>query len=421
MSTLAEPSPVEAVPKLGTAQRNTLLWSMLVTYLVLFATYAGVIAVLLPAQIEGIDPAHKAARLATVTSISSLVTLFAQPIVGAFSDRTRSRMGRRSPYIVIGAAAGAVLLLGLQGLTSILWITIFWVLCQVALNALQGPMSTIVSDRFEMQHRGTASAFLGIGTSIGAALGVILAGRLVTRIGVGYTIFGIGIIVVAVAFVLINRDYSTKQMVVEPMHWGRFAKSFWVSPRKHPDYGWAFAGRFVMILGYQAIQAYLLYILTDYLHMSSKDAGAFAGIVSAVTTVTTVITTIIAGKLSDKLSRRKMFVFVATIVMAAALFIPVLSATRGGMLAYAAVCGVGYGAYMAVDMAMMVDVLPSQGDAGKDLGVLNVATNIPQAMSPVIAAALLAAFHHNYAVIFIFAIIMVFASSFFVLPIKSVK
>lgn len=421
MSASPEASAESIRPTLNPVQRNTLLWSMLITFLVLFATYAGVIAILLPAQIEALDPANKAANFALVTSISSLATLFAQPIVGAFSDRTRSKLGRRSPYIVIGAAVGGLLLVGLQSLTSIVWITVCWVLIQVSLNALQGPVSTIVADRFETEHRATASAFLGVGTSVGATLGIILAGNLVTRIGLGYDIFGIAIIAVAVAFVLLNRDYSSTDLTVEPMHWGKFAKSFWVSPRKHPDYGWAFAGRFVMILGYQAIQAYLLYILMDYLHMSAAEAGSFAGIVSLVTAITMIISTLAAGRLSDRLRRRKMFVFFATIFMALALAIPVLLPTRAGMLAYAAIIGVGYGAYMAVDMALMVDVLPSQGDAGKDLGVLNVATNIPQALSPLIAASLLGAFGGNYAVIFVFAIIMVFASSFFVLPIKSVK
>jgi len=421
MSASPEVTAEPVRPTLNPVQRNTLLWSMLITFLVLFATYAGVIAILLPAQIEALDSANKAANFALVTSISSLATLFAQPIVGAFSDRTRSKLGRRSPYIVIGAAVGGLLLVGLQGLTSIAWITVCWVLIQVSLNALQGPVSTIVADRFEVEHRATASAFLGVGTSVGATLGIILAGNLVSRIGLGYDIFGVAIILVAVAFVLINRDYSSADLKVEPIDWAKFAKSFWVSPRKHPDYGWAFAGRFVMILGYQAVQAYLLYILMDYLHMSAPEAGSFAGTVSLVTAITMIVSTLVAGRVSDRLRRRKMFVFFATIFMALALAIPVIFPTPAGMLAYAAVIGVGYGAYMAVDMALMVDVLPSQGDAGKDLGVLNVATNIPQAMSPVIAAALLGAFGGNYAVIFVFAIIMVFASSFFVLPIKSVK
>lgn len=408
-------------PKLNSVQRQTLLWSMLITYLILFGTYAGVIAILLPAQLEVINSANKATNLALVTSISSIATLFAQPIVGAFSDRTRSKAGRRSPYIVIGGAVGGLMLIGLQSLTNIFWITVCWVLIQVSLNALQGPVSTIVSDRFERDQRGTASAFLGVGTSVGATIGIIIAGRLVTHLGIGYNTFGIAMIVVAVAFVLFNRDYSSKNMPIESMNWGEFIRSFWISPRKHPDFAWAFAGRFVMILGYQAIQAYLLYILMDYLGLSTAEAGEFAGIVSLITMITMTISTLSAGKISDKLNRRKPFVFFSTVIMAVALLIPIVSPSKTGMLLYAGVVGIGYGAYMAVDMALMVDVLPSQGNAGKDLGVLNIATNIPQALSPLIAAALLGASQGNYATIFIFAIIMVFSSSFLVLPIKSVK
>jgi MFS family permease len=359
--------------------------------------------------------------LAIVMTSSSIATLFVQPIVGAFSDRTRSRMGRRSPYIVIGGAAGGLFLIGLQGLSSILWITVFWVLAQVCLNSLQGPVSTLVSDRFETSSRATASAFLGVGTAVGGTFGVVIAGQLLDRLGVGYTIFGMAIIVAAVLFVLTNREYPTKDQPKVTIAWGAFFRSFWVSPRKHPDYGWAFGGRFVMILGYQGIQAYQLYILKEYIGLSDQEAGAFAGTLALITMVTLTTATLIAGKFSDTLGRRKIFVFASSVVMAGALAFPLISPTTTGMIAYAIVVGLGYGVYMAVDMALMVDVLPSSGDAGKDLGVLNVATNIPQAITPVLAAGLLGIFDGNYAVLFVFAMIMVFASSFLVFPIKSVK
>lgn len=408
-------------PTVVGGQRTTLLWSMLIIFMVLFATYAGVISILLPAQVELIDPAQKVNNLAVVMSASSFATLFAQPIVGAFSDRTRSKLGRRSPYILIGAVVGGLVLMGIPGLHSILWITIAWVVAQISLNALQGPASTIIADRFGTDSRGTASAMMGVGTSVGMTVGVIIAGQLVTRLGLGYSIFGIAIIVAAALFVIFNRDYSSKDMTVEPMKWGAFIKSFWVSPRKHPDYAWAFAGRFVMILGYQGVQAYMLYILIDYLGMTTEKAGSTAGLLAFITAGTMVVSTTVAGKLSDKLARRKVFVFSASMLLAAALVIPVFAPNVPGMIVYAAIAGLGFGAYTAVDMALMVDVLPSQGDAGKDLGVLNVATNIPQALSPLVAAILLGTFNGNYASLFIFAIIMVAASSFFVLPIKSVR
>ena len=76
---------------------------------------------------------------------------------------------------------------------------------------------------------------------------------------------------------------------------------------------------------------------------------------------------------------------------------------------------------MAVDMALMVDVLPARDDAAKDLGILNVAANVPQALTPVIVAALLGAFHGNYATIFVYSAVATVISSLFVLPIKSVR
>ena len=85
------------------------------------------------------------------------------------------------------------------------------------------------------------------------------------------------------------------------------------------------------------------------------------------------------------------------------------------------VVGIGYGAYMAVDFALMVDVLPSQGSIGKDLGVLNVASNIPQAITPIVAAGLLGVFAGNYASIYLFAAVAVIISSLLVFPIKSVR
>ena len=80
------------------------------------------------------------------------------------------------------------------------------------------------------------------------------------------------------------------------------------------------------------------------------------------------------------------------IVIAAGVLAPVLSPTVGAMFVYTAIVGVGYGAYMAVDLALMIDVLPSHGDVGKDLGVLNIAANVPQALTPPIAALLLGLF-----------------------------
>jgi len=132
----ASPDAADTAGTVSPLARRGLLPSLAITSLVLFATYSGLVSVLLPNQVANIDPANKVATLAIVTTTSFVFTLFAQPIVGAFSDRTRSRMGRRAPWMVIGTAVAAAFLIGLGSLQSILWITVFWVVIQVALNAM---------------------------------------------------------------------------------------------------------------------------------------------------------------------------------------------------------------------------------------------------------------------------------------------
>ncbi|WP_228515971.1 MFS transporter [Agreia pratensis] len=161
--------------------------------------------------------------------------------------------------------------------------------------------------------------------------------------------------------------------------------------------------------------------MTDYLGLASQEAGSVAGILSICSMVTLVVGTLVFGRLSDSLGRRKVFVFAASIIMAVGIAIPLFFPTVPAMIAYSLVVGVGYGAYLAVDVALMVDVLPSAGDAGKDLGTLNVATNIPQAITPVVAATLLWLTGGDYGAIFGFAAAMVLLSSFLVFPIRSVK
>ncbi len=417
----AGPNP--GAPPASPPSSKATLSALLMSAFTLFATYAGLIAILLPLHIMSISDTEEqqVARLGIVMTVSFIFTLFAQPMVGAFSDRTRSKFGRRTTWMLFGAFIGGIMLLGMGQTKNLFFITLFWVVIQVALNAVQGPLSAVIPDRFPKERRGGASAMMGIGMQLGGAFGVVVAGQFADNFGMGYAVFGILVIVFTVLFAILNKDWSSKEAMVDPWNWSAFIKGFWVSPKEHPDFGWAFAARFLLMLGYFGVTSYQLYLLTYYIGMSKEEATAAVVTLTLVAFVPTLLAIGLSGWWSDKVGRRKIFIYVASAILAAGLAVPLFLPTMTGMIIMAIINGIGFGLYMSVDTALMTEVLPGGGDhAGKDLGLLNIATNIPQAMSPAIAGFIILNMG-GYSTLFIVAIVFVIIAAFAVVPIKAVR
>ncbi|MFJ2742019.1 MFS transporter [Streptomyces sp. NPDC087440] len=420
------PASAPSAPDLSAAQSTTLLWSMFAGFTTLYIAYSGLLGVLLPIQVEQIAPDTKEASLATVTMVSSIVTLFVQPIVGAMSDRTRSRFGRRSPWMALGAVASVIALVALRQASSLLWLTVLWVAAQVLLNMVQAPLTAIMADRVAPERFGVCSAAVGIGSQVGATFGVLIATSFATRFSTGYAVIAALVLVVTLAFLLVNKDRQSTAPV-EPFSWSGFLKGFWISPRRHPDFAWAFLARVVFILGYWGIFSYQRYALTDYVGLKGDDVNHVQTVMALLTMAGALVASIPAGRISDRTGRRKVFVMASSVVLAAGCAVPLISPTAGGMYAYAVLAGIGFGTYMSLDMALMTEVLPSGSDAGKDLGILNIATNVPQALGPMVGAWIIGAFSEGankvpgYHVLFVYAIVVVLLGAVAVRPIKSVK
>lgn len=404
----------------ASTQGRLFVWLFLVNA-VLLSCYAAFVVIFVPNQVQAIDAAQKVGNLAIVTTAASIATIFVQPLVGALSDHTRSRLGRRAPWVLIGASGAAVFMLLLAGVATLVWLTIFYVLVMILLNTLNAPIPAIITDRVPQHKRGAASAVLAMGTLVGMGAGVIVAGFFAEMIGIGYAAFAALVLLSAFGFVLFNRDFSSKDSPRAPFAWRAFIAGFWVSPRRHPDFAWAFAARFLMILAYQGVQSYLLYILRDHIHMTPDASNAFAGILTVVQLLAALVSTYASGKLSDALQRRKPFVVGASLIMGCALAIPLLWPTETGMIALAALFGLGYGVYLSVDLALMTQVLPAEGvSSGRDLGILNVATTLPQALTPLVAWALIG-LTGGYTSIFVAGIVFAVLGAVAILPIKGAR
>jgi MFS family permease len=405
------------------SQRTRLQVSLMVNFFLLMALYSGVLGVLLPNQIAELDPGNKANNLALLFAITSIFSTLATPIAGALSDRTRSRWGRRTPWIAIGSLIGSLALFGVSLMTSFWSLIVLWVMAAVAYNSMQPAMTTLIADRFAPEVRGGISGIVGAGMTAGLTAGTVVAGYLAGDAMLAYGLFAAAIAVSCLAFVGLNREPSSEALPRRPIAWGEFLRGFWISPREHPDFAWAFLSRFTIYMGYQAVAAYLLYILRDYIRLSDGASNIAIANMAIVTLICLVASSLLSGWWSDRIQRRKPFVIAGSLIMGCAMVAPLALPSMAGMWVYAAVIGVGYGMFMSIDIALMTQVLPQSalGDEGRDLGVLTTAVNIPQILSPVMAAALLGATGGDYRVIFGAAIVFVFGSALCILPIRSVR
>lgn len=406
-------------PEPARGRMRRLMFSIFGANLGIFILWGAIPGILLPLQVQAIDPVHKAEILAIVSTVGAFVAMLAQPIAGTLSDRTRSRLGRRAPWMLGGVLIGGLALVGMSLSNGIVQLAVAWMCVQISYNFVQGPLSAIMPDRVPRAVRGTFAAFTGLGTMLGALGGQIVGAQFAARIGAGYVFFAGLALVVIVLFVVFNPDRSNRDEPRTAFSTTAFLKTFWVSPRRYPDFFWGFLGRLLLFVGYFLVSGYQLYILQDYVGLGGHAISAVP-LVGLVSLVGIIVSTLIAGPLSDRLGRRKIFAVAAGVIMAIALLIPWAMPSLLGMLAYALVSGLGFGAYQAVDSALMSEVLPSRDDFAKDLGVLNIAATLPQTIAPAAAGAIVLAFH-SYVGLFPIGIVIALAGAFAVIPIKSVR
>ncbi len=354
----------------------------------LWSGFFGPIQVLLAQQAEVVSPDHKEAVLSLVTGVGAAVSMVLNPVWGAFSDRTVLRVGRRLPWVVGGAAGGAIAMLLLARADTVPAMVLAWALAQAGLNAMLAAITAVVPDQVPVRERGVVGGVLAIAQTVGVIAGSGVAAA-TGSIAAGYLTLAAVLVVTTLPYALDSRDIALPRELRPPLRWGPFLRGFWVSPRQHPDYGWAWLTRFLMNLGNALLVLYLLYYLTDAVGLPDDQAEDAVFVLTAVYGVCTVVTAYVGGLWSDRLGRRKVFVIWSGIVTAVALQLFAVVPTLPAAYVGAVVLGIGFGAYTAVDFALITEVLPEANDRAKDLGVINIANTLPQVLAPVVAAGVL--------------------------------
>jgi len=177
----------------------------------------------------------------------------------------------------------------------------------------------------------------------------------------------------------------------------------------------------MFVLAYAFLVTYQVYFLLDKIGSAEADVPQQIFLGTLAQSAVVVGASLIGGKLSDRTGRRKVFVVTASTVYGLALFVVAIASSFNGFLVGMAISGLGFGMYMAVDLALVADVLPDQDNAAKDLGVFNMAGALPFSIAPAIAPAILAIGGGSYGVLYAGAGVCAIIGAFAILPVKGVR
>lgn len=378
----------------------------------------------LPALLQRLDAPHKIELVAFFSTCGMIVAALSNMVAGALSDKTKSRFGKRAPWIVGGAFVFMLAMIGASLSPNIPTLLISWMIGQSALNFIVAPMVAWLDFAPKDGQATASSAYGGLGMALGNNGFNVVGAMFLGQFRLGFIIFGVFAFVGTLIAVLIVHepsnldDTTTTQKAEKPkLSWHDIKTIFpgWSVGR---DYYLALMGKLFQGVGNFAITGYILYIMTDFLHRGSQTQSSIQ-LINVIMLVFGIFMGFVAGPVSDKFKILKWPVGLSTIFLALGALALFFFRNEAGIIIYAFAAGIGMGMWNSLDNLLNLEVIPDPDRVAFFLGVYNLGNTITQAIAPVLAAAVISFF--GFSAIFIVSFVFSLVGGILMLSIKSVK
>ncbi|MEY2876436.1 MAG: hypothetical protein RLZZ373_3807 [Pseudomonadota bacterium] len=375
-------------------------------------------------RVAEIAPGSKESTLGLLLGLGAVVSIFANPVAGYFSDRTVTRFGRRKVWMVGGAVLGS-LGLWMIAVGGVKLMILGWCVTQLGLNAVAAAMMALLPDQIPEHQRGMVSGAIGMCIPAGMISGFAIANA---TLGSPLLMFMVqpAIMVVMIGILcMAYTDRPTDPATVAPFSFRQMLRDFYFSPKAAPDFTWAFLSRMFFFLALSTFFGYQVYFLMDRLGYTAEQVPGIMVKVNAIASAVQIASSFLSGWLSDVFRRRKIFIWTSAVLYGVGLLMVGNARDYDAFLLGVCVMSLSFGVYFAVDIALVTEVLPdAKNNAAKDLGVMNVAGTLPQTLAPAIAPLFLFAGGQsapNYTILFSAAAVYALLGAVTIIPIKKVR
>jgi MFS family permease len=366
--------------------------------LLVAATFGVAMALMVPMafslalRADRLAPGDEAA-VGYILGIGSALSLVSAPPIGTFSDRTRSRLGRRTPYLIGGGLLGTAALVTMACAPNLPVLGLGWAMATLGWGTALGALGNIQADRLPSSQRGKVAGLTGATTMVAPVVGVLLVGTVSHDHLLVFLLPGVvGLVLLTLLVVCVREGDNRAEPVPGALTTGRLLRSYLFDPRAYPDFSWHLLARFVFYYGQSLYTSFVTFFYADRLGLTLAEVSGLVAVSGGISVLAMTAGTLGSGFLSDRLGRRRPFALGAAAIFLSGAAVSASAHALTGLLAGAALMNLGIAVFSASSQATVLDILPErETDAGRFLAIVTLSQKIPGALAPLTAPLLIAA------------------------------